>query len=120
MKRTDKSQFTLPALNTHSTVDYAPTSKTARRASRFFYAKNSPAEAGESNVRLVANAALGVLVEDVATRHIESDLDGVAGAGLGARGNAGDEVGTVVDDLDLTVTLLGLTDVQVQYLWASA
>ena len=62
----------------------------------------------------MANAALGVLIEDMATRGVEGNLDGVACAGGGAGGNASDEVGTLVHDLDLTVTLLGLTDVQVQ------
>ena len=49
----------------------------------------------------MANATLGVLIEDMATRGVESDLDGVACAGLGARGDAGDEVGTVVDVTEL-------------------
>ena len=39
------------------------------------------------------DATLGVLVEDMDAAGVKGDLDGVAGAGSGAGGNAGDQVG---------------------------
>ena len=46
-------------------------------------------------MKLVNDATLGVLVEDVATAGVEGNLDVVAGTGGGTGRNTGDEVGGV-------------------------
>ena len=51
------------------------------------------------------DAQLAVLVEEVQTAGLESDLDGIADAGLAARIDAGDDVGVLAGDLEVQVGL---------------
>ena len=69
--------------------------------------------------KLVENALLGVLIEDVDSRNVKGQLDVVAGSGNGAGGNAGNEVlgrvriQTVGGDVEVDLGTHQLGDVHV-------